>query len=254
MTKRTDQIGFSQRVRLEWFERAANLILAGNKQPAVVDGLQEFLRDKVSVGGQAVRGNREKIITIIVKTWLTVPNELAPLRDDGLALFQRTQRGDHLALHWGMVSAAYPFWACVAGQTGRLLRLQGTAAASHVQLRVREQYGERETVSRATRRILRSFVDWGVLCESDAIGVYEPAPPVDVASQDLVAWMIEAAMMSGVSGPTTLRNISDGIGMFPFRLSRLTAGDLVDASPRLDVITHNLDEEIVVLKARKPML
>ena len=29
MTRRTDQIGFSQRVRLEWLEQTANLILAG---------------------------------------------------------------------------------------------------------------------------------------------------------------------------------------------------------------------------------
>ena len=32
MTKRTEQIGFSQRVRLEWLEQTANLVLAGNRQ------------------------------------------------------------------------------------------------------------------------------------------------------------------------------------------------------------------------------
>ncbi len=73
MTRRTDQIGFSQRVRLEWLEQTANLVLAGNDKAAVNDALQELLKDKVSVGGQAERGNREKIITILLKTWLTVP-------------------------------------------------------------------------------------------------------------------------------------------------------------------------------------
>ena len=29
MTRRSDQIGFSQRVRLEWLEQTANLVLAG---------------------------------------------------------------------------------------------------------------------------------------------------------------------------------------------------------------------------------
>lgn len=29
------------------------------------------------------------------------------------------------------------------------------------QRRMREEYGERETVSRATQRVLRSFIDWG---------------------------------------------------------------------------------------------
>ena len=53
MTRRTNQIGFSQRVRLEWLEQTANLILAGNDKAAVNDALQELLKDKVSVGGQA---------------------------------------------------------------------------------------------------------------------------------------------------------------------------------------------------------
>ena len=248
MTKRADQIGFSQRVRLEWFERTANLIVAGNEKPAIMEGLQELLRDKVSVGGQAVRGNREKIITILLKTWLTVPGGLEPLRDGGLELFKRAQRVDHLALHWGMVSAVYPFWAGVAGQTGRLLRLQGTAGAAHVQRRVREQYGERDTVSRAARRVLRSFVDWDVLRESGVKGVYEPASPMVVDDRNLSAWLIEAVLVSGVNGPTTLKSLTDSTALFPFRLPRLSAGELVGSSKRLDVITHNLDEELVVLK------
>jgi hypothetical protein len=143
MTRRTNQIGFSQRVRLEWIEQTANLVLAGKDRPAVNDALQELLIDKVSVGGNAQRGNREKIVTILLKAWLTVPTELETLRVEGLDLFKRSPQHDHLAIHWGMVIAAYPFWSGVAVQVGRLLRLQGSAAAAQVQRRVREQYGER---------------------------------------------------------------------------------------------------------------
>jgi hypothetical protein len=149
MRLRMDQIGFSQRVRLEWLEQTANLVLAGNDKASVNDALQEVLKDKVSVGGQAVRGNREKIITILMKVWLTPPDELESLRVSGLELLNLLPRSDCLPVHWGMVMAVYPFWAAVAKQVGRLLRLQGSAAAAHVQRRVREQYGERETVSRA---------------------------------------------------------------------------------------------------------
>jgi len=70
-------------VRLEWLEQTANLVLAGNDKAAVNEALQELLKDKVSVGGQAERGNREKIITILLKTWLTVPSELESLRVAG---------------------------------------------------------------------------------------------------------------------------------------------------------------------------
>src|SRR5688572_29860060 len=108
MSGRADQIGFSQRVRLEWLEQTANLVLAGNDKAATNDALQELLRDKVSVGGQAARGNREKIITILLKAWLTVPVELESLRIEGLELLKRLPRQDHLAIHWGMLMAAYP--------------------------------------------------------------------------------------------------------------------------------------------------
>ena len=172
----------------------ANLLLAGKDRSAVNDALQELLIDKVSVGGNAQRGNREKIVTILLKAWLTVPTELETLRVEGLDLFKRSPQHDHLAIHWGMVIAAYPFWSGVAVQVGRLLRLQGSAAAAQVQRRVREQYGERETVSRATRRVLRSYLDWGVLQESGATGIYTAGTTLAIDNSRLIAWLAEPSV------------------------------------------------------------
>jgi len=55
MNYRENQIGFSQRIRLEWPEQTANLVLAGNDKLAIIAALQELLKDKVSVGGDAER-------------------------------------------------------------------------------------------------------------------------------------------------------------------------------------------------------
>ena len=60
MNGRKAQIGFSQRIRLEWFEQTANLILAGNDKATINDSLQDLLQNKVSVGGKSVRGNQGK--------------------------------------------------------------------------------------------------------------------------------------------------------------------------------------------------
>lgn len=248
MTRRTDQIGFSQRVRLEWLDRTANLILAGSSKGVVNDALQDLLRDKVSVGGQAERGTREKIISILLKTWLTVPSELEALRDEGLDLLNRIPRSDHLAIHWGMVTAVYPFWSEVATQTGRLLRLQGSAAATHVQRRVREQYGERETVSRATRRVLTSYRDWGVLQETDSKGVYTFGTTLSVDNPRLIAWLTEASLHSRANGSAPLRDLLDGPSFFPFRIKPIQAESLVAASSRLDLLRHGLDDDLVMLR------
>ena len=59
-------------------------------------------------------------------------------RDDGLAHLNRLPLTDHLAVHWGMTIAVYPFVGVVAETVGRLLRLQGSCAAGQVQRLVRE--------------------------------------------------------------------------------------------------------------------
>jgi hypothetical protein len=237
-------------VRLEWLEQTANLILAGNDKAAVNDALQELLKDKVSVGGEAERGNREKIITILLKTWLTVPNELDGLRDEGLELLQRVPRRDHVAIHWGMVMAVYPFWSCVAVQVGRLLRLQGSAAVAQVQRRLREQYGERETVTRAARRVLRSYLDWGVLQETGSKGIYTARTTLPIDNSRLIAWLTEAALHARVNGSAPLKGVLDSPSFFPFQITPIHAESLVAASSRLDMLRHGLDDDLVML--RKP--
>ncbi len=248
MTKRIQQIGFSQRVRLEWLESTANLIIGGDEKAAVKNALRRLLQDKVSINGEAERGNREKIITILLKTWLTVPSELEPLRVEGLELISRSPRDDHVIIHWGMVMAAYPFWASVAAQVGRLLRLQGSAAAVQVQRRVREQYGERETVSRALRRVLRSYLDWSVLQDTESRGVYTAGTTLAVDDPRLVAWMVETLLRAGANDSAPFRNLIDSPSLFPFRIKPLHAEHVVVTSPRLDLLRHALDDDLILLR------
>ncbi len=248
MNGRKTQIGFSQRIRLEWFEQTANLILAGNDRTIINDSLQDLLQDKVSVGGESVRGNREKVITILLKTWITVPRELEKLRDEGLKILQLLARKDRIAVHWGMTLAAYPFWGAVAAHTGRLLRLQGTAAAAHVQRRVKEEYGERKTASRAARRVLRSFIDWGVLNETQDKGVYDQGKQYSVEEPRLIAWMVEASLCSRSNGSAATKDLLDSPSIFPFRFPYISAEHVASLSPRLDMLRHSLDDNLVMLR------
>ena len=248
MKRRETQIGFSQRIRLEWFEQTVNLILAGNNRLIISESLRDLLRDKISVGSESCRCNREKVITILLKTWLTVPHELEKLRDDGLEILRGLPRRDRIAVHWGMTQAAYPFWGAVALYAGRLLRLQGTAKASQVQRRVKEQYGERETVSRATQRVLRSFIDWGVLKETREKGVYAQGDQYPVEQPRLIAWLVEASLHARANGSAAITDLLDGPSIFPFRMSRVSAERLASLSPRLDALRHGLDDDLVMLR------
>jgi hypothetical protein len=248
MSKRVGQVGFSQRVRLEWLEQTANLVLAGNEKTAINDALQSLLKDRVSIGGQAERGNREKIITILMKTWLVVPKDLESFRLRGLDLLKRIPRTDHLVIHWGMVAVVYPFWLSVGAQVGRLLRIQGSAATAQVQRRVREKYGERETVSRAVRRVLRSYVDWNVIQKTTRKGVYGAGTNLPVKDAQLIAWLAEAHLSAASKRSVSLRDLFSRPEFFPFQFKQMTAKTIADASPGLDVLRHGSSDDHLILR------
>lgn len=247
---RFTQIGLDRLVRFAWIEKVASLVLAGNKAQDIKAILQNDLQASFRSSRTDVRGSLDKTITILMKLWLTVPVELEPLHVDGLDLLRNTSRNNRLAIHWGMLMAVYPFWSGVAMQVGRLLKLQGSAAATHVQRRVREQYGERETVSRRARYVLRSYLDWGVLQETDTKGIYTAGTPVTVDDSRLIAWLTEAALYARAEGSASLKELIDSPCFFPFQIKPIHSENLLAVSSRLDILRHGLDDDLVIL--RKP--
>ena len=242
------QIGFSQRIQLDWLECTAALMLAEQTRDQIETALQAFLCDKLSVGGTAPRGNREKAITILLRTWVSVPHRLQPFRNDGLRHVQRLPTYEHLIVHWGMTMAVYPFFGVVAETADRLVRLQGTCAASHVQRRIREQLGERETVARAARRILRCFVDWGVLQETRKKGVYQTALVRSAQDKQLATWLAEAALIASGSDTGALKTLIQTPALFPFHVAPLYAADLENHG-RLELFRQSFDEDMVTLRS-----
>lgn len=243
------QIGFSQRIQLDWLERTASLLLMGHMRDEIQAALQELLRDQLSVGGTALRGNREKAISILQKIWVTVPKEVEPFRDEGLSHLNRLPLTDHLPVHWGMTIVVYPFVSVVAEAVGRLLRLQGSCAAMQVQRRLREQLGERETVARAARRVIRCFIDWGVLQEIEEKGVYHAVPVRSIVDKKLAAWLIEAILRASGSTAVSLKAVVQSPALFPFVVGPLSIGDL-EGHDRLEWFRQGLDEEMVMLHSR----
>jgi hypothetical protein len=244
------QIGLDRFVRLVWLEKVSSLVLAGNDTQSIKTILQDDLQGMFRSNRKDVRGSLDKTITILMKVWLTVPTELESLHVGGIELLKRLPRYDHMTIHWGMLMAVYPFWSGVATQVGRFLRLQGSAAATHVQRRVREQYGERETVSRAARRVLRSYLDWGVLQETGTKGIYSAGTTLTVNDSRLIAWLAEASLHARANGSAPLKDLIDSPSFFPLRIKPIHAESLVAASSRLDILRHGLDDDLVMLKER----
>ena len=210
--------------------------------------LGQYLSENLSTAGTGRRGSREKAITILKRIWAPDANQLKPLRNDGFTLLRVLPETLHLAVHWGMTMASYPFWSATGTCVGRLIRLQGAANSAQIQRRMQETYGDREIVARATRNVLRSFISWDVLQESDTKGVYTAKSALSIDDPRLIAWLAEALLHTRANGSVPLKELIDAPSLFPFQIKPIHADNLLKSSSNLDVIRHGLDEDLVILK------
>ena len=247
MNTRLKMIGIDRFIRLKWLEYTSNLVLAGNDEKAVKDELERLISSAFDCSSSSKRGSLSKTLTILLKTWVRIHHDISSLRDAGLELIQVVDETNRVAVHWGMIMAAYPFWGAVAEQTGRLLKLQENVTKSQIQRRLREQYGERETVSRTVGRVLQSFVDWSVLCETNGKGIYSKGCTYSVDNPKIISWLIEADLHRRSNGSASIRELLASTSLFPFRLKQLPAEHLVTMSPRMNLLRHGLDDELVIL-------
>ncbi len=241
-------IGIDRRLQLAWLESTASLYLAGTSPREISTALRGMLGEKLSGGAAGGRGALEKTITILMKIWATTPKELRPLRDDGLKLLQVGSSETRVAIHWGMTMAVYPFWGIVADITGRLLKLQGAATIAQILRRIKEQLGERETVTRSTQRVVRSYVDWRVLSDTSETGMYSMAPQMVVTDERVAAWLVEAVLLSCGSDSATLKVLITSPMIFPFKIGGLPVSRLTG---RVELHRQGLDEDVLMLRAAK---
>jgi len=249
MGKRHEAIGIKQAIRFEWMQKAANLLLAGLDAKTIRQELHEFLVDRKGNGSEGERSDQTRTFVVdnIVKTWVSPDPVLVPFRDAALA-FLRKHPSMGLAVHWGMISAVYPFWFNVARQTGRLLALQDQVTQTQIINRLKEQYGDRQTVSRYARFVIRSFVAWEALKDSKAKGCYEKAAPVSIADSNLAILMFESALMATPEAKGALGLLLHNPAFFPFRLPMMTGDFVSQHSDRIDVVRYGLDEDLLKLR------
>jgi len=250
MGKRHDAIGIKQVVRLEWYDYALDMLLDGQQPKEIRTQLDEFIRERLQSGGYGERGEQTytKAVTQIMKCWVSPDRELTEFRDNALIFARKNKREDRIALHWAMTIAAYPFWHRVAEQVGRLLNLQDSITQSQIRLRCFEAMGERSTVERSARRVIRSFVVWDVLADSTTKGCYRKANNINVLDHNLAILMIEAQLYAVPAGKGALGMLLNNPAIFPFLLPVMTGDFVSQQSERIEMNRYGLDDELLKLK------
>ncbi|HEX5731684.1 MAG TPA: hypothetical protein VF131_02525 [Blastocatellia bacterium] len=246
MSNNPRMVGFDRKVSLNWLDATAELASQGLSFQEIKDRLEQILKSELSDTGN--RSAKSKTLTVLLRIWVAVRDDVRPFRDQALNLIREQPHCNRVPLHWGLCLAAYPFFHIIAETAGRLLTLQGTFTASQVQRRVKETFGERETVTYAVRRVLRSIADWGVIEETGNSGVYKSATPQVIHDTRLAVWLIESVLVASEPKYGMLSSISQTPSLFPFVLKAFNIKEL-EENDRLEVLRHGLDQDVIKLRA-----
>lgn len=249
MSIRHDKLGIKQTIQKYWMDRVVKMMLAGLTEEKIRAELNDYLATQKQSGGTGERGKRTYGMAIsILAAWFAPDKELIPFRDHALALIQRENIKYWLPYHWAVISASYPFWFNVAKQTGRLFNLQDQITQAQVFSRLKEQYGDRETVARNARYTIRSFVAWEVLKDSRTKGCYEQCKPLVINEPDLAILLYEAALYADKEGKAALGLLKNNPAFFPFRLPVLTGDYISQKGNNIEVVRYGLNDELLKLK------
>lgn len=250
MGKRHESVGIKQVVRLEWYDNALDMLLSGQPPTEIRKQLDTIICERLQSGGYGKRGDQTytKAVTQIMKSWITPNRDLIAFRDNALLHAKNDNKNSRVALHWAVTIAAYPFWHRVAHQVGRLLNLQDVVTQGQIRTRCFESLGERSTVERSARRVIRSLVLWGALEDATEKGCYKKSTPIIISDPKLAIILLEAALHATTEGKGAFSVLLNSPALFAFKLPVMTADFVARYNDRMEVIRYGLDDELLNLK------
>jgi hypothetical protein len=209
----TTTIGFDRKIAIEWLDAAAGRVASGQTPGDARKFLWDFLEG--TVAGESSNSGRGKTLTVLSRIWVLVPEQAKPLREAALQCITSATGEQRVAIHWAMVIGTYPFFRDVAASVGRLLALHEQANLSQIERRMTEAWGDRSTLPRAIQRVLRSIVQWGVLCEGRSRGAYVAVPRRTVVPDQISELLLQAVLISHGRG-MPLSHLTGHPALFPF--------------------------------------
>lgn len=240
---RRSRIGFDRKLELEWLDVTAAKAAEGMTPEELRDYLLSHL-DRLAFGNEATGSARAKTVRVLLRIWGKVEPELESLHARALQILPQVEPQKRLALHWAMTIAAYPFFTDHAAAVGRLLQLQETVITPQIQRRIAEQWGERSTVFRTSRHVMRTMIGWGVLADAGK-GLYGRGAERQTIEGALAQLLVEAVLLDSENESLPLDQAASHPALFPFHV-QINAHNLRQ-SDRVRIFRQGLDRDFVTL-------
>jgi len=243
------KLGIKQTIQKTWMDKSVHMLLSGMNEKDIRAELDHYLSTQKQSGGIGQReGVTYRMAIGLLASWFSPAQHLVAFRDDALSLAKVINESQWTPLHWAVISASYPFWHYVAKQTGRLFNLQDKVTQAQIFQRLKEQYGDRETVARNARYTVRSFVAWGALKDSESKGCYESGGEIAIPDLRIMALLYESTLYCQPNGKLALGLLQNNPAFFPFGLRSVSGELLAQNNARVMVNRYGMEDEQLSLK------
>lgn len=241
-------IGIKQIIRYEWIEHTFRLLSSGIPKDEIRKELEIYLSEKKGSGetGRRAEYTMSLAVAVLMNTWVTPKQNLLSYRDKWLCYAEK--QPFHQIGHWSMLSATYPFWFNICYICGSLFKLQDQITKSQVMNRIYEVLGERNTVERCSRYVIRSLVSWGIIKDVNTKGAYEKGNVIAINDMYLISLLLESALYAIPDKKFQLSALLNCPSFFNFRFPVISGSQISRLNKNIKVEQYSLDNEYLSLE------
>jgi len=240
-------IGIKQIIRFEWMNYTVDLLKSGLTKDEIRRELHLYLSDKKGNGKLEDRAEKTMSIAVslLMNIWINPKPGLEDFRDRLLKIFNQENK---LICHWAMTSSVYPFWFNMSYIIGSLFRLQDQIKKSQIMSRTYELLGEKNTIERCSRYVIRSFVYWDIIRDKEKLGFYEKGEPSATSDINLICLLIESIFYAVQDERIPLNLIINCPAFFNFSLPLINCSQIIKGNQNLYLEQFSVNEEYICKK------
>lgn len=232
-------VGMSLKTKKEWLNAALDQLIQNNDETNIRIFLDEYIKEDLP-GKQY----RDKVLGIVQRIWINIPDERSEIRRRAIELAQRIPAEERIWLHWGMAILAYPFFRDSVQVIGRLTLLQNSIQTNQIHARLLGLWGDRVTTKDAVQRLMTTLVDWEIIQLTLVKGEFALAAKRK-AGPDVQLWLLHALSIAGQGSEVELQQLLRMPEVFPFMINIEPAN--IRKYDAFDVHRQGVDMEMVAL-------
>jgi hypothetical protein len=241
-------IGIKQVIRYEWMNYTVDLLKSGLGEEEIRKELEHYLSDRKGSGETGDRAEKTMAIavTLLMNIWVTPKSKFINFRDRLLNIIDN--KNIEPVCHWAMISSVYPFWFNMSFIVGSLFRLQNQIKKTQIMSRTYEILGERNTIERCSRYVIRSFVSWDLIKDKEKAGCYERGKAIDVSDINLASFLVQTMLNAVPEKRIPLTSVLNCPAFFNFRLPSVNGSQIAKVNPNLYIETFSVNDDFIGLK------